>query len=1001
MNLLKEIATGGPPKSAFVSSLISELADLNTQPTLLVLDDFHLVDDRQGPSEFVARLTHDAPPWLRIIVSTRRRPNLELSRLAAAGELAEIRTPDLRFSHDEISQFFATSSSTPLDDDVLATLDDRTMGWIASLQLFDGSIRGKPPAAVRSLARALSGATSPIYDFLAEEVLANLKPDLELMLIRASILKNVSAREVAALQNDLKSPPSQDDARTWIDDADRMGLLSRTSNSSDERQLHPLLRDFLQRQLTLREDEATIREMHLRVAESLTDVDPLTAAHHLVEAGRHTEAMGALGASIMLTVGSGRWGDAAELIATITGVPADPAVAAIRARQLMERGELAAATQVLGAVDDISTSPADIRAVFRHMEVSLGWRTGNVELMYQALKEIDGDPETPSVFRDIADVLLDASPISASPASLSELGQRLHRMAGKMAAERLTYYSAIGLHDSAIAFLNAGDFVRALQTGSEALERFSSLTFFAPEQLSTHTTLAICEQELGNSVGASAHAAAALSSGLEFADVPAELAFMSVLLGDNARGLELITRARVQQRQSHSDPVGDALLECACALGELRTSPDAALIRLDAIAFDSPLELGYALGRQALIAQAMLVGGDESGALRVSEAALTEAKARDARRPEVRLAILNALAKGDRTQLMSALAEGERTGHLAILEVVDAVLARMESVAPISDALDRSIRSYPNRWLPAIRRRLEGGNTANARAAAAMLDEYGSLEDVGLLRAYAKTYARRGPGRDLGRALARRTSPKLLVHDLGRVTLIIGDRTVQLTGMRRKPAAVLMYLVTRTGLVANRDQIVDDLWPDADPSGGTNNLNQSLYFLRREIDPWYEEDISVDYVRFRGDLVWLDPDLVVADSFDFLKRSRECRDDVVAATSLLAAYAGQFAPEFEYEDWAIGWRSRLQSTFLELANTTIERLAARGDVLLATKIAADALQVDQDAREIELRLVWLYGQQGLQSAARAQYDHLARRDEADGLETTPLSALLEGRLPDS
>src|SRR4051794_24356397 len=39
LELLKEVATGGPPKSAYVSSFISELANLSASPTLLVLDD--------------------------------------------------------------------------------------------------------------------------------------------------------------------------------------------------------------------------------------------------------------------------------------------------------------------------------------------------------------------------------------------------------------------------------------------------------------------------------------------------------------------------------------------------------------------------------------------------------------------------------------------------------------------------------------------------------------------------------------------------------------------------------------------------------------------------------------------------------------------------------------------------------------------------------------------------------------------------------------------------
>ena len=78
--------------------------------------------------------------------------------------------------------------------------------------------------------------------------------------------------------------------------------------------------------------------------------------------------------------------------------------------------------------------------------------------------------------------------------------------------------------------------------------------------------------------------------------------------------------------------------------------------------------------------------------------------------------------------------------------------------------------------------------------------------------------------------------------------------------MRRKPASLLMYLVTRPGHTATREQVLDELWPDNDPGSASNSLNQTLYFLRREIDPWYEDDVSIEYVFFEGDLLWLDPE---------------------------------------------------------------------------------------------------------------------------------------------
>ena len=98
LSLLAQVGPGGPPESAFMSSLLGELPRLGEAPTILVLDDFHEVDDSADAREFVARLLKDSPPWLHFVISGRRRPSLELARLAGMGEVAEITTDDLRFT---------------------------------------------------------------------------------------------------------------------------------------------------------------------------------------------------------------------------------------------------------------------------------------------------------------------------------------------------------------------------------------------------------------------------------------------------------------------------------------------------------------------------------------------------------------------------------------------------------------------------------------------------------------------------------------------------------------------------------------------------------------------------------------------------------------------------------------------------------------------------------------------------------------------------------------
>ena len=329
--------------------------------------------------------------------------------------------------------------------------------------------------------------------------------------------------------------------------------------------------------------------------------------------------------------------------------------------------------------------------------------------------------------------------------------------------------------------------------------------------------------------------------------------------------------------------------------------------------------------------------------------------------------------------------------------MADAIGAYLHALLPVPAELGRSIENWPRRWRPVLRRQMESGNAPNAHVAADLLDTYGDASDIGRLRAFEKTYRRTRRG-GLGRSLARRLSPPLEVNDLGRGSLRLGFRSTPINQIRRKPAALLMYLVTRPNFTATREQVLEDLWPDGDPESGSNSLNQSLHFLRRELDPWYELDVSHDYVVFEAELVWLDNELADVASTQFLSRARTL--DVANAEThelltLIHSYSGQFCPEFEYDEWAIAWRSRVHAAYLDLAHRTIRALVARSDIAAAQSVAGSVLSIDPTATDIERKLVWLYARSGSDSAASAQYEHFASVMQSDGYETPSFADLVQ------
>jgi two-component SAPR family response regulator len=106
-------------------------------------------------------------------------------------------------------------------------------------------------------------------------------------------------------------------------------------------------------------------------------------------------------------------------------------------------------------------------------------------------------------------------------------------------------------------------------------------------------------------------------------------------------------------------------------------------------------------------------------------------------------------------------------------------------------------------------------------------------------------------------------------------------------------------------------------------------------------------------------------------------------------------YQGQFAPEFEYEEWALSWRSRVHAAYLDFARSVIRQLSDAGELLMACDVALRALAIDPSADDIERALIWLYWRSGAKSAAETQYSHFAAQQRAEGWDATSLREIVQ------
>ncbi|MBN1659341.1 MAG: hypothetical protein JXA93_13130 [Anaerolineae bacterium] len=176
---------------AFVHALINDLAAVE-RPILLVLDDYHVIT--AGPiQEAMVFLLRRAPANLHLVVLTRADPPFPLPRLRVRGRMTEIRERDLRFTREEMAAFLNSHHRLNLGAEQIKTLEARTEGWAAGVQLAALSLQGCSAECAAEFIRAFSGSHHYIVDYLLEEVL-NRQPDaVEEFLLQTSILERMCA----------------------------------------------------------------------------------------------------------------------------------------------------------------------------------------------------------------------------------------------------------------------------------------------------------------------------------------------------------------------------------------------------------------------------------------------------------------------------------------------------------------------------------------------------------------------------------------------------------------------------------------------------------------------------------------------------------------------------------------------------------------------------------------------------------------------------------------
>ncbi len=982
-----------------VEALVNELAATLSETTLLIIDDYHLVDLRPALRDLLAEFVAIQPMRLRVLMASRYEPDLPSLPVARArSELATITQQDLAFTLAETRAFFTQAGAevTPALED-LHTL---ARGWPLALQLAAGEASGSAPGTSMGALAAYPQAL--LDEYLLAQVLEEQPAALQQFLLRSAALRWLDQEACRVL-------PGLDQVDTLLEQT-RHRVLFLEQNAAGQQAYQPLFHAFLDRQA--RTHLSDWNDLHHCAAEyyrSRQDADRVI--YHLLQGNCANEAADELARISSEYLAAGRID---ELLNWIERLPPEQARRAdmleVRANADRRMGRFSEAIEAFQ------------QAELAHQ--AAGNRDGQVRSM-RGQAEIYLDTVQPAPATALLKRALKLLPIErrSERASLLRLQAENWTNSGRADVAMLLEASAHRLeHDEARSARQRRDSNQDMPAPPRLLLRSGRL-HTARQQLEAALDMGngngrwqtdANEQMLAASDESTASPIAAHRDPLLL------LALIHALLGNGARAVAMARRGLLEAQ------AGDSLLTQGIAFMRLGHA-----YQLIASLDSGPAELSYAAALELV---------QPTGIVRT--------------RAEVSMGLtLLRGHSGDLAGAEAAAAEGLHIAEAAGDEWMVALIWTALGGAAVTLGHEQALE-----WLNQARQRfLRGGDTYGEALVALWCalwhmrhnDDETTLKHVDQLLTMIKQYGyeglvtaptlfgprdmamlvpllligRRMPAHGMtAQQLLRQAFPSIAADDTVvdyhpgytlRVQMMGGFRVwrgwheIQAREWQREKARQLFQLLlTYRGHWLQREQICAWLWPESDLEAAERQFKVTLNALNAALEPQRPPRTAPFFIRRQGLAysfapsfgVWID-----VDEFELRVAGANTRDDPEFAlrNSQMAVqlYKGDYLTEALYDPWTLEERERLLARYLATATIYAGRLLEQGDLQGAVQLCEQVLRRDRGYEEAYQVLMRAHARSGSRSQAIRSYNRCVRTLQEDlGIEPLPETTALYERI---
>lgn len=252
------------------------------------------------------------------------------------------------------------------------------------------------------------------------------------------------------------------------------------------------------------------------------------------------------------------------------------------------------------------------------------------------------------------------------------------------------------------------------------------------------------------------------------------------------------------------------------------------------------------------------------------------------------------------------------------------------------------------------------------------------------------------------------SSPGICFALLGKFCLYLGEREIPEAAFKsRKALSLLKLLAIKPRHQLHRDQAIDALWPELEPTAAAAQMYKSIHYIRKAFEAATADLAPDELLVYRDENLRLTAPAEVhtdLDAFQHLAQEARRHKTLSSYQRAAASYAGELLPSDIYESWAEELRESLRTQFLELLLALGQKHIEAGDFADAAEAFRRVLSIDALDETAHQGLMRSFALQGNRSQALHQYKRceeiLAKELEAKpSAETLALlKAISEGKM---